>query len=113
MDRITRKELKSDAFAQEVGLTVTFFEEHRKEVIRYGAIAFAVALLAIVFFYYSRHQHTVREAALYNALEAQNASVGQASPGALSFPTQQAKNEPVADPGPAPLPRIPSSVKEI
>jgi len=28
-------------------------------------------------------------------------------------PPQQAKNEPVADPGPAPLPRIPNSVKEM
>ena len=34
--RITRKELKSDKFALEVEHTVTFFEEHQKELIRYA-----------------------------------------------------------------------------
>ena len=37
MARITRKDLKTDKFALEVGHTVDFFEEHRREVVRYGA----------------------------------------------------------------------------
>ena len=45
MARITRKELKSDKFALEVGQTVSFFEEHRQEILRYGAIALGVAVL--------------------------------------------------------------------
>jgi hypothetical protein len=36
--RITRKELKSDKFALEIGHTVTFFEDHQKVLIRYGGL---------------------------------------------------------------------------
>ena len=44
MARITRKELKTDKFALEVEHTVNFFEEHQKEIIRYGASPRVVAL---------------------------------------------------------------------
>jgi predicted negative regulator of RcsB-dependent stress response len=92
--RITRKELKSDKFAQEVGLTVDFFEEHRQDLVRYGGIAVVVALLAVGYGYYSRHQHAARQEALYKAIETSEAQVGPAAqPGALSFPTQQAKDD--------------------
>lgn len=92
MARITRKELKSDKFAQDVGLTVDFFEEHSKDLARYGAIAVALALLVVGYMYYARHQHAVRQEALYKAVETAEAPVGAAQPGALSFPTQQAKD---------------------
>ena len=36
MSRITRKELKTDKFALEVEHTVSLFEQHRQEIIRYG-----------------------------------------------------------------------------
>jgi predicted negative regulator of RcsB-dependent stress response len=92
--RITRKELKSDKFAQEVGLTVDFFEEHRDDLARYGGIALVVLLLIAGYVYYSRHQQAVRQEALYQAVQASEAPVGAAQPGgALSFPTQQAKDE--------------------
>jgi predicted negative regulator of RcsB-dependent stress response len=95
--RITRKELKTDKFAQDVGLTVDFFEEHRKDVLLFGGIAVAVALLAVGYFYYARHQHAVRQAALYSAMQAENAPVGQASAaGSLSFPNEQAKSDEVS-----------------
>ncbi|MBZ5586660.1 MAG: tetratricopeptide repeat protein [Acidobacteriia bacterium] len=93
MARITRKELKSDKFALEVEHTVNFFEEHQKEIIRYGAIALAIAVLIVGYSIYSRHQRAEREAALYVAIQAQEAPVGAAAPGALSFPTQQAKDQ--------------------
>jgi len=91
--RITRKELKSDKFAQDVGLTVTFFEEHKQEIVRYGTIALAVAVLVVGYSVYARHQHAARQEALYAAISAQEAPVGPASPGALSFPTQDAKDQ--------------------
>jgi hypothetical protein len=91
--RITRKELKSDKFALEVEHTVTFFEEHKKEIIRYGTIALAVAVLVVGYSTYARHQHGARQEALYRAITAQEAPVGPASPGALSFPTQDAKDQ--------------------
>ena len=39
MSRITRKELKSDKFALEVSHGITLFEQHKKEISRYGTIA--------------------------------------------------------------------------
>lgn len=94
MARITRKELKSDKFALEVEHTVTFFEEHQQEIIRYGIAAAVVVALIIGYVFYSRHQHTVREEALAHAIQVQEAPVGGMSAnGGLTFPTQQAKDQ--------------------
>jgi predicted negative regulator of RcsB-dependent stress response len=91
--RITRKELKSDKFALEVGHTVTFFEEHGKEIAKYGAIALAVLAIILGYIYYARHQRGVRQETLSRALQAWEAPVGPANPNApVSFPTQEAKN---------------------
>lgn len=94
MARITRKELKTDKFALEVEHTVDFFEEHRTEIIRYGAIAVAVAAIVVAVFLYRGHEHGIRQEALSHALDVQNAPVGQPAPGGnLSFPTQEAKEK--------------------
>lgn len=94
MARITRRELKSDKFALEVEHTVSFFEEHRKEIVRYGTIAAAVAALVLAFLAYQRHQRTGREQALARAIQLQEAAVGPSNPnGGLSFPTEQAKDQ--------------------
>lgn len=94
MARITRKELKTDKFALEVGHTVDFFEEHRTEIVRYGAAALAVAAIVVLILLYLGHQHTVRQEALAKAIEVQEAPVGQGSPGApITFPTQDAKDK--------------------
>jgi predicted negative regulator of RcsB-dependent stress response len=90
--RITRKQLKSDKFAQEVGLTVTFFEEHQKEIVRYGAIAAVAGLLFAGYLFYQRKQHGVREEALTKAIQVQEAPVGPTANGGPSFPTQDAKD---------------------
>jgi predicted negative regulator of RcsB-dependent stress response len=92
--RITRKELKSDKFALEVEHTVTFFEEHQKEIIRYGTIALAVIVLILGYTIYSRRQHTQREQALARAIQVQESPVGPPSPGVnSSFPTQEVKDQ--------------------
>ncbi|MGO9259858.1 MAG: tetratricopeptide repeat protein [Bryobacteraceae bacterium] len=93
MARITRKELKTDRFALEIEHTVTLFEEHRKEIIRYGGAGLAVALAILGFVFYSGHQHAVREQALAKAIEIQEAPVGAAPEGRQSFPTQDAKDQ--------------------
>ena len=94
MARITRKELKSDKFALEVEHTVTFFEEHQKEIVKYGAIAVGVIVLILGYVIYSRHQHSVREEALARAIQIQEAPVGPPSPGQnLNFPTQESKEQ--------------------
>jgi predicted negative regulator of RcsB-dependent stress response len=91
--RITRKELKSDKFAQEVGLTVTFFEEHKEEIARYGMIAAVVGLLVAGYVFYQRHEHGLREQALTKAIQVQEAPVGASASGGPSFPTQEAKDQ--------------------
>jgi predicted negative regulator of RcsB-dependent stress response len=94
VSRITRKELKTDKFALEVEQTVDFFEQHRQEIVRYGGIALAVALLIVGYTFYARHQHTKREAALYHAIQVEEAPVGPPTPGVnFNFPTQEAKDQ--------------------
>jgi TolA-binding protein len=91
--RITRKELKSDKFALEIEHTVSFFEEHQKEIVRYGGIAAALVVLAFGYVVYSRHQQAAREETLGSAIQVQETPVGQAQPGQVSFPTQAARDE--------------------
>lgn len=94
MARITRKELKTDKFALEVEHTVTFFDEHRQELVRYGGIALGVAALIAGYMIYAGREHVAREAALAHAIEVQEAGVGGVSAtGGLTFPTQDAKDK--------------------
>ena len=94
MARITRKELKEDKFALELEQGWTFFEEHQKEVLRYGGIVLGVAALYFAITIYQRHQHTAREAALNVAIRIQDVGVGPApGPNSNTFPTQQAKDD--------------------
>jgi len=92
--RITRKELKTDKFALEVGQTVSFFEEHRDEILRYGAVALVVAALIAGWLVYQRHQRTGREEALAKAILLQEAPIGTAPNSlGLNFVTQAAKDQ--------------------
>jgi predicted negative regulator of RcsB-dependent stress response len=92
VSRITRKELKTDKFALEVEHTVSLFEQHRQEIVRYGAIAAVVVALIAGYMFYSSSQHAVREQALSHAIEVQEAPVGQSASGGLAFTTQEAKD---------------------
>jgi predicted negative regulator of RcsB-dependent stress response len=92
--RITRKELKSDKFALEVGQTVSFFEEHRQEILRYGAVALGVGVLIAGWMVYQKHQQAGREEALASAILVQEAPIaGAPTPGGPNFATQAAKDE--------------------
>jgi predicted negative regulator of RcsB-dependent stress response len=94
VDRITRKELKTDHFATEVQHGFEYVTEHRPEVIRYGLIALAVLVIAGGWVLYSRHEHSVREDKLADVFRIEQATVGPASDQfTLSFPTQQAKDQ--------------------
>src|SRR5258708_21067784 len=93
MDRLTRKNLKTDKFAQEVSQTFDFLSEHRAESIRYGSIGLAVLALAVGFYFYSRHQAGVREEALTQAMRVDDATVGSAVlPTNLHYNTQEEKD---------------------
>lgn len=94
MDRITRKELKTDKFALEVGQTVTFFEEHKQDIIRYGGIALAAVVLIGGYLIYSGRQHAKRQEALFRAIQIQESPVGPPQPGQnRNFPTQEVKDQ--------------------
>jgi len=95
--RITRKELKTDKFALEVEQTVTYFEEHRTEVLRYGAIAAVIVLLAIGIYFYRSHQRTVRQQDLSTAIQIQEASIGGTNPGSVYNYSTLAEKEKAAN----------------
>jgi predicted negative regulator of RcsB-dependent stress response len=94
VDRHTRKELKTDKFALEIGHTFEYLSTHRTEVLRYGAVALAVLVIAGGYYYYTRHQADVREEALAQALKIDDATVGtNVLPTNLNYPTIDEKNK--------------------
>jgi predicted negative regulator of RcsB-dependent stress response len=95
---LTRKELlKQDKFTVEAEHTVSYLSEHRKEAVRYGAVALAVIVIVAAVFYYRSSQLSVREQILGEDIALSNAPVGQAAPGGVpNFPTQTAKDTAVS-----------------
>jgi predicted negative regulator of RcsB-dependent stress response len=92
--RQTRKSLKTDKFAQDVGLTFSFLNEHRAESIRYGLIGLAVVLLAVGYYFYSRHQATGREEALAAAMKIDQAIIAaKPTPTNINFATKEEKDK--------------------
>ena len=90
--RITRKELKTDKFALEIGQTVDFVTGHRRQLLRYGSIAAVVVAIAVGAYFYLRHQQAVRAQLLAQAITIQEAPVGASNAGALFvFPTEDTK----------------------
>ena len=96
MDSKTRKDLKTDKFAEEVGHTFEFLSLHRSEVQRYGIIAAVILVLAGGWYFYSRYQAGQRVEALAQALRVDDATVGaQAQPPLMNFPTLGEKEQAV------------------
>ncbi len=94
MDRLTRKDLKTDKFALEVEHGVEYVAEHKKQVTLWGGIAAGVVIVAIAVYAFLQYRNGVREDALRQALRVQDAQVGVAGTEALmSFPTQAEKDK--------------------
>jgi predicted negative regulator of RcsB-dependent stress response len=94
VDRVTRKELKTDKFAEEVTSTVEYVTSHRTQVYRYGGIALALIVLAVIGWYYMRQQHELRQKDLAEALRTVNAAVAiEPNPTIKSFTTQAEKDK--------------------
>jgi predicted negative regulator of RcsB-dependent stress response len=88
VDRLTRKELKSDRFALEVQHSVEYVSEHRRQLLRWGGIAVAAALLIVGGFVYRNYQRGVRQERLSAAMQVMNATIGPApSQYVVAFPT--------------------------
>lgn len=98
MDRAHRRELKHDKFVEQVGHTVEYAAEHRKQFARWGGVALALLVLLGAWWVYRNHQHNLRQEALRAALRVQNAQIGpQGSAGEFFavFPTEAEKQKAV------------------
>jgi predicted negative regulator of RcsB-dependent stress response len=81
--------LKQDKFALEVGHTVEFLGEHRKQFVLYGGIGLAVLAIAAGLFYYNNRQHARRQRELTAAVSLMTAPIGPtAVPGYVTFTTE-------------------------
>lgn len=93
MDRLTRKELKTDKFAAEVGNTVEFLEEHRREATIVAVIAVVVIVAVVGAYYFTKHQHNERQLALQEALRVYEANITDAgNPLFVTFPTEEERD---------------------
>ncbi len=94
MDRQTRKDLKTDKFAEDVFDVFEWASVHKAEVMRYGAIVVAVVLIIVGIVYYNRSQAVTREEALAKALRIDDATTGEVvQPTNLHFDTEAEKDK--------------------
>jgi predicted negative regulator of RcsB-dependent stress response len=96
VDRITRHDLKTDQFAEQVGHIVEEVGAHRSQVVRYGVIA--VAAIAIVggsyWFIHSRKE--ARELELSKVVRIWNTPIGAPGGGEFSYADTAAKDKALA-----------------
>ena len=93
MDRHTRKELKTDKFAEGVGSGFEFLTEHKSQVTQWGLIALAVVVVVGGIWLYRSHQATVRAELLGKAMQIDDATVGTPQPPRLNFTTPEDKEK--------------------
>jgi predicted negative regulator of RcsB-dependent stress response len=94
LDRQTRKDLKTDKFAEDVFDVMSWATEHKAAVIRYSVAVVAVVAIGLGIMFYNRSQATQREEALAKALRIDDAIPGPvATPPALHFNTEEEKDK--------------------
>ena len=93
MDRLTRKELKTDKFAEGVGSGFEFLTEHKSQVTRWGLIVLAVAVIAGGVWLYRSHQANARAELFAKAMQIDDATVGAPQPPRLNYPTPEEKEK--------------------
>src|ERR1051326_8396839 len=93
MDRHTRKELKTDKFAQGVGSGFEFVAHHRPQMIRYTLIGLAAVVVIAGVWAYRSHQATARAELLTKAMQIDEATIGPPQPPRMSFPTMADKEK--------------------
>ena len=93
-EHLTRRELKTDSFAETVGSTVDYLSIHRKGAVQIVIGVVVALLVGVGVYYWMEHARGERRAKLGEALRIADAPVG-ATPGqaaALTFPDQKAKD---------------------
>lgn len=96
MDRITRKELKTDHFVEGFEDVVEYLSEHRTQIIRYGSVALVIAAVAAGFYYYRKNARIERQQALYSVREVETypvSAAGEGTPGTRVFRSEKEKRD--------------------
>lgn len=94
MDRLTRHDLKSDKFVQEVAHSVEFFDRYRSQFIRYGAIALVLIAGGASLFYFMQSRKQARYSELSSAMLVYNSAVGPEVGNRMrTFPTEEARQQ--------------------
>ena len=87
---LTRKDLKHDVVAETVEHQIDWFAAHKQNVTRYAIIVVALVVVIGGGWSYRNYQIANRQRALAEAMNVENAPVGQPSPtGGLSFATEE------------------------
>lgn len=79
MTKLHRKELKQDEVREKISEAVRSVSLHSREVVYIIAVVLAVALIAMGWFYYEKHQEGESQKALATALKKMDAPVGEAA----------------------------------
>ena len=96
MDSVHRKELKHDKFVEQVSHSVEYAAEHRDQMVKWGAAALAVLLVAVGVYWYISYQHQCTAGSLAQCHADIRSGVGAAGNEFLkSFPTQEEKDKAV------------------
>ncbi len=93
MDRLTRKELKTDRFQVETRHVFDYLSEHRTQATRYGIVAAVVLVVVLGFYLFTRHQRNARQQVLHAALRIYQTPIGSGEPG--SFPSRVERDQAV------------------
>jgi TolA-binding protein len=93
VDRITRHDLKTDQFAQQVGHIVEEVEAHRSQVIRYGAATVVAVVLIAGAFWFVHSRKQARELELAKVMRIWSAPVGAPGGGEYSYSDAAAKDK--------------------
>jgi lipopolysaccharide biosynthesis regulator YciM len=96
LDKQHRDDLKKDQFVETVGHSVEYVAGHRQQLYTYGGLALAAVAVALGVYWYTGNKHATEQAALAQALQIKQATIGVAAqPGdpRPSFPTEQDRNK--------------------
>jgi predicted negative regulator of RcsB-dependent stress response len=93
MDRHTRKELKTDKFAQGVGSGFEFLAHHRGQAMRWALIGLGGVVLIGGIWLYRSHQATARAELLATAMQIDDATIGAPQPPRRNFTTPEDKEK--------------------
>jgi predicted negative regulator of RcsB-dependent stress response len=97
VDRLTRKELKTDEVAQKLFGVFEWSSHHRSLVYRAGGAVLALAVIGLAYYFYSNSQATVRQEALAKALRIDEATTGtNVQAASLHYETPEEKDKAVA-----------------